>query len=73
MRVERDEKRSGREKYLDAALARRRHVLWTMTSQQILRGVRNRTIFGLIECDVSVPITLHAHFSEMQPVFKTSV
>ena len=57
-------------KFLDAAFPRRRHVRWTMTSQQILRGVRDETIFGLIECDVSVPITLHAHFSEMQPVFK---
>ena len=60
-------------KCLDAAFPRRRHVRWTMTLQQILRGVRDGTIFGLIECDVSVPITLHAHFSEMQPVFKTSV
>ena len=57
-------------KCLEAAFPRRRHVRWTMTSQQILRGVRDGTIFGLIECDVSVPITLHAHFSEMQPVFK---
>ena len=57
-------------KCLDAAFPRRRHVWWTMTSQQILRGVRDGTIFGLIECDVSVPITLHAHFSEMQPVFR---
>ena len=32
--------------------------------------MRDGTIFVLIECDVSVPITLHAHFSEMQPVFK---
>ena len=55
---------------MDAAFPRRRHVRWTMTSQQILRGVRDGTIFGLIECDVLVPITLHAHFSEMQPVFK---
>ena len=57
-------------KCLDAAFPRRCHARWTMTSQQILRGVRDGTIFGLIECDVSVPVTLHAHFSEMQPVFK---
>ena len=50
-------------KGLDAAFPRRRNVRWTMTSQQILRGVHDGTIFGLIECDVSVPITLHAHFS----------
>ena len=52
------------------AFPRRRHVRWTMTSQQILRGVCDETIFGLIECDVCVPEALHAHFSEMQPVFK---
>ena len=57
-------------KCLDAAFPRRRHVRWTMTSQQILRGVRDGTRIVLIECDVSVPITLHAHFSEIQPVFK---
>ena len=32
--------------------------------------MRDGSIFGLIECDVSVPFTLHAHFSEIQPVFK---
>ena len=57
-------------KCLDAAFPRRRHARWTMTSQQILRGVRDGTIFRSIEFDVSVPITLHAHFSETQPVFK---
>ena len=39
-------------------------------SQQILRGVCDGTIFGLIECDVCVPEELCAHFGEMQPVFK---
>ena len=57
-------------KCLDAAFPRRRHVRWTMTSQQILRGVCDGTIFGLIECDVCVPEELRAHFGEMQPVFK---
>ena len=41
-----------------------------MTSQQIPRGVRDGTIFGLIECDVCVPEALREHFAEMQPVFK---
>ena len=57
-------------KCLDAAFPRRRHVRWTMTSQQILRGVCDGTIFGLIECDVCVPEELREHFGEMQPVFK---
>ena len=35
-------------KCLDAAFPRRRHVRWTMTSQQILNGVRAGTVFGMI-------------------------
>ena len=57
-------------KCVDAAFPRRRHVQWTMTSQQILNGVRAGTVFGMIECDVRVPEALRAHFAEMQPVFK---
>ena len=56
---------------LDAAFSRRRrHVQWTMTSQQILSGVRDGTVFGMIECDICVPEELRDHFAEMQPVFK---
>ena len=57
-------------KCLDAAFPRRRHVRWTMTSQQILNAVRAGTVFGMIECDIRVPEELHEHFAEMQPVFK---
>ena len=57
-------------KCVDAAFPRRRHVRWTMTSQQILNGVRAGTVFGMIECDIRVPEELRAHFAEMQPVFK---
>ena len=70
MRVERDETRSCREKCLDGAFPRRRHARWTMTSQQILSGVRAGTVFGLIECDLCIPEALREHFAEMQPVFK---
>ena len=56
---------------LDAAFPRRRrHVRWTMTTQQILSGVRTGTVFGMIECDIRVPEELREHFAEMQPVFK---
>ena len=55
---------------LDAASPRRRHARWTKTSQQILSGMRARTVFGLIECDICVPEALLAHFAEMQPAFK---
>ena len=57
-------------KCLDAAFPRRHHVRWTMTSQQILSGVRAGTVFGLIECDLCVPEALREQFAEMQPVFK---
>ena len=56
---------------LDAAFPRRRrHVRWTMTTQQILSGVRTGTVFGMIECDIRVPEELREYFAEMQPVFK---
>ena len=56
---------------LDAAFPRRRrHARWTMTSQQILSGVRDGTVFGMIECDICVPEEQRDHFAEMQPVFK---
>ena len=57
-------------KCLDAVFPRRRHVRWTMTSQQILSGVRAGTVFGLIECDLCVPEVLREQFAEMQPVNK---
>ena len=57
-------------KCLDAAFPRRRHARWTMTSQQILSGVRAGTVFGMIECDICVPEELGEHFAEMQPMFK---
>ena len=57
-------------KCLDAAFQRRRQARWTMTSHQILSGVRAGTVFGLIECDLCVPEALREHFAEMQPVFK---
>ena len=55
---------------VDAAFPRRRHARWTMTSQQILSGVRAGTVIGMIECDICVPEELREHFAEMQPVFK---
>ena len=53
-------------KCLDAAFSRRRrHARWTMTSQQILSGVRAGTVFGLIECDLCATEALREHFAEM--------
>ena len=56
------------EKCPDAAFPRRRHALWTMTSQQI--RVRAGTVFGMIEYDFCVQEALREEFAEMQPVFK---
>ena len=52
-------------KCLDVAFPRRRHVRWTMTSQQILSGMRAGTVFGMIECDICVPEELREHFADM--------
>ena len=60
----------GVRKCLDAAFPRRRHALWMMTSQLILKGMRPGTVFGMIDCDICVPEELHEHFAEMQPVYK---
>ena len=57
-------------KCLDCAFPRRRHARWTMTSQQILSGVRAGTVFDLIECDLCVQEAFLEHFAVMQPVFK---
>ena len=71
MRVEKMRQDPHVKRCLDAAFPRRRRrVQWTMTQQQILRGVRDGTVFGMIECDICVPEELHDHFAEMQPVFK---
>ena len=44
---------------------------WT-TQQQILAAVVDGTLYGMVECDVSVPEELQDYFSEMQPVFKNA-
>lgn len=55
--------------FLDATF-RRRRVPWKMTSQEILTGVRNGRVFGMIQCNIRVREELRAHFAEMQPIFK---
>ena len=41
-----------------------------ITKASILRAVYDGRLFGLVRCDISVPESLRAHFSEMPPVFK---
>ena len=45
---------------------------WTMTQQQIIAAVVDGTLFGMVECDVRVPVELQDHFVEMQPIFKNA-
>jgi len=41
-----------------------------LTSEQILTGVLNGSLFGVVECDIEVPEELKEKFSEMCPIFK---
>ena len=45
---------------------------WNMTQNEILAGVVDGTLFGMVECDVRVPVELQDHFAEMQPIFKNA-
>ena len=49
-----------------------RHLdnLLTMSTEQILSAILDETLFGMIECDIHVPVHLKEHFSEMTPIFK---
>ena len=42
----------------------------SMTHDQVLRGVRDGCLYGMVECDIHVPDDLVERFSEMPPVFK---
>ena len=48
------------------------HRKWNMTQNEILAGVVDGTLFGMVECDICVPEELQDYFSEMQPVFKNA-
>ena len=45
---------------------------WNMTQNEILAGVVDGTLFGMVECDVCVPRERQDHFAEMQPIFKNT-
>lgn len=42
----------------------------SLTESQILDSVLDETLFGVVECDISVPESLKEKFGEMCPVFK---
>jgi len=41
-----------------------------MTADEVLKHVRDGTLFGCVECDIHVPDHLRDKFSEMSPIFK---
>ena len=41
-----------------------------MTEKEIIDAVKSNELSGLVECDISVPPHLKAHFAEMTPIFK---
>ena len=41
-----------------------------MTETDIIAAVKAETLFGMVECDISVPDHLKEYFSEMTPIFK---
>ena len=43
-----------------------------MTEEQVLEAVKERTLFGMVECDIKVPEHLRSHFEEMTPIFKNT-
>ena len=46
---------------------------WNMTQNEMLAGVVDGTLFGMVECDVRVPVELQDNFAEMQPIFKNAM
>ncbi|KAJ8043356.1 hypothetical protein HOLleu_10407 [Holothuria leucospilota] len=43
-----------------------------MNKDTILHHVKSGEIFGVVECDITVPDPLKSHFSEMPPIFKNT-
>ena len=42
----------------------------SLNDKDIVRAIKKDRLFGLVRCDVEVPLGLRQRFSEMQPVFK---
>ena len=43
-----------------------------MTTNSIISGVRDGTLFGIVEVDIEVKAEDREHFAEMQPIFKNT-
>ena len=49
-----------------------RNTKWEMTQQNVLENIVKGNLFGIVECDISVPEHLRSYFAEMQPIFKNA-
>ena len=49
-----------------------RNAKWEMTQQKVLENSVEGNLFGIVECDISVPEHLRSYFAEMQPIFKNA-
>ena len=43
-----------------------------MSEAEILKRIRDGTLFGMVQCDIKVPEHLEDYFSELQPIFKNT-
>ena len=43
-----------------------------MSEVQILKKIRDGTLFGMVQCDIKVTEHLEDYFSEQQPIFKNT-
>ena len=44
----------------------------TLTEVEIVSAIRNKSLFGEVECDIRVPDALKPAFAEMPPIFKNT-
>ena len=44
----------------------------TLDQNQIIKAIRDESLFGVVECDITVPDHLKPKFSEMCPIFKNT-
>ena len=49
-----------------------RKLKWDLTQESVYKNISEGNLFGIVECDVSVPdnFWLRSYFAEMQPIFK---
>ena len=43
-----------------------------VTTASVIKAVRSNDLFGLVQCDITVPEASRARFAELQPIFKNA-